>query len=63
MTRTKLFVPKKFLGTNVSEECTRNTHLENENIFGIVSECPFPQEINKSLGMIQEVRQGLHFYS
>lgn len=62
MTRKKLFVPKKILGTNVSEECTRNTHLENENIFGIVSEGLFPQEINKSLDMIQEGSQDSHFY-
>jgi hypothetical protein len=62
MTRTKLFVPKKILGTNVSEECTRNTHLENESIFGIVSECLFPQEINKSFDMIPEGRHEIPFY-
>jgi hypothetical protein len=63
MTRTELSVPENFFsGTDVSEEYTRNIHLENENIFGIVSKCLFPQGINKSLDMIQEGRQGFHFY-
>ena len=62
MTRTELSVPEKFSGTDASEEYTRNTHLENENTFGIASEYLFPQERDKNCDMIQEGRQDFHFY-
>ncbi len=39
-----------------------NTHLENENIFGIASEYLFPQERDKNFDMTQEGRQNFRFY-